>query len=208
MGYYVVPRAIPLNSASSNTHISDYNNYLNGFYALRSNGHFPNNMYLSYVIWQNGAAAAPKNLKYRGSVPSQRMNRFLRNPSMFSPIPFWDVLSTTVLTTLPLAISGTALFFGSIKICLLILISSPLVVLEPLEPVVLRKITKLSQDVPSLTPSFFHHLTVSNHQLSPRMLEKFTLLSKVTLMLPSLMITPVDLFSTLMMRLALLTSTI
>merc|ERR1712004_954388 len=88
--YYVVPRAIPLNTADANNHIKDYNNYLNGFYTLRANGHFPNNMYLSYVIWQNGAAAAPKNLKYRGQIPSARMNRFWRNPGTLTNQPILE----------------------------------------------------------------------------------------------------------------------
>jgi hypothetical protein len=99
--YYVVPRAIPLNTADKNNHIKDYNNYLAGFYAMRANGHFPNNMYLSYVIWQNGAAAAPKNLKYSGSVPSQRMNRFWRNPGTLTNQPFLgksiDVFADTIM---------------------------------------------------------------------------------------------------------------
>lgn len=99
--YYIVPRAIPLNSDSSNSHISDYNNYLSGFYSLRANGHFPNNMYLSYVIWQNGAAAAPKNLRYRGSVPSSRMNRFWKNPGTLTNQPFLEqsvnVFADTIL---------------------------------------------------------------------------------------------------------------
>jgi len=88
--YYVVPRAIPLNTADANNHIRDYNNYLNGFYTMRANGHFPNNMYLSYVIWQNGAAAAPKNLKYRGQIPAARMNRFWRNPGTLTNQPFLE----------------------------------------------------------------------------------------------------------------------
>jgi len=86
--YYVVPRAIPLNSVDEDDHITNYNQYLQGFYAMKDNGHLTNNMYVSYVIWQNGAAAAPKNLKYRGSLPTSRMNRFWSNPGTLTNQPF------------------------------------------------------------------------------------------------------------------------
>jgi len=99
--YYVVPRAIPLNSVNPDDHISDYQNYLQGFYNMKANGHFPNNLYLSYVIWQNGAAAAPKNLKYRGSIPTSRMNRFWSKPGAITNQPFMvksvQIFANTVL---------------------------------------------------------------------------------------------------------------
>lgn len=99
--YYVVPRAIPLNSVGDDEHITNYNQYLKGFYAMKENGHLTNNQYVSYVIWQNGAAAAPKNLKYRGSLPTSRMNRFWSNPGTLTNQPFLvkslSVFSSSIL---------------------------------------------------------------------------------------------------------------
>ena len=84
--YYVAPRAIPLNVETSDQHVTVYRNYLEGFYRLQTN-HFQRNMVFSYVIWQNGAIAAPKNLKYQGSVPNNRMNRFWKNPGSLTYQP-------------------------------------------------------------------------------------------------------------------------
>jgi len=85
--YYVAPRAIPLNVDTPDQHVKVYHNYLAGFYRFQQN-HFVRNMIFSYVIWQNGAIAAPKNLRYQGTVPANRMNRFWHNPGglTFQPI--------------------------------------------------------------------------------------------------------------------------
>merc|ERR1711988_928633 len=99
---------------------------------------------------------APKNLKYSGSVPSQRMNRFWRNPGTLTNQPFLgksiDVFADTIMGRL-IHNSPDNTATGDIRNCFILwfhqdmpadIESSPPEVSEAPEPVVLRKTTKPS----------------------------------------------------------------